>query len=110
MIQKDLLPQGYDVNPDPFIAWLDAAKVAFPLKIRVRQKGDRFKPLGMKDGSIKLSDIFINEKIPRQVRAGWPLICQGDEIIWVPGYRSGEDFKVTEKTRLVMELSLNQQN
>ena len=110
VIQKDLLPQGYDANPDPFIAWLDAAKVAFPLKIRVRQKGDRFKPLGMKDGSIKLSDIFINEKIPRQVRAGWPLICQGDEIIWVPGYRSGEDFKVTEKTRLVMELSLNQQN
>jgi tRNA(Ile)-lysidine synthase len=109
-ISRDCLPSGYNQNQDSFIAWLDASKVTLPLKIRGRQKGDRFKPLGMVTGSIKLSDIFINEKIPHEVRANWPLICMGDDIIWVPGYRSGEEYKVAEKTRIVIEISIIQQS
>ena len=104
LIARDLLPADYSSNHDPHIAWLDAGKVTFPLNIRSRREGDRFKPLGMATGSIKLSDIFINEKIPREVRSRWPLICKDEILIWVPGYRSAHDYRVTGNTCKVLKL------
>jgi len=35
----------------------------------------------------KLSDFFINEKLPPRARGRWPLLCAGEKIIWVPGFR-----------------------
>ena len=34
---------------------------------------------------MKISDFMINQKIPQRARAGWPLVCYGDEIVWVTG-------------------------
>ena len=59
------------------------------LWLRPPQPGDRMRPLGFQ-GRIKLSDLFINEKIPQWARAGWPVVeCQG-EILWLPGLRVAE--------------------
>jgi len=105
-ISRASLPANFEQNQDAFIAWLDAGQVNFPLKMRSRNKGDRFSPLGMTSGSVKISDIFINEKIPREVRDRWPLFCQGDEIIWVPGFRAAHRCCLTENTDTVLELTL----
>jgi tRNA(Ile)-lysidine synthase len=56
--------------------------------------------------SIKLSDFMINLKIPQRARDGWPLVCLGDEIIWVPGFRQADPFCLTQETRQVVRLSL----
>jgi tRNA(Ile)-lysidine synthase len=109
VITRDQFPDDYSSNHDPQIAWLDAGRMTFPLNIRSRREGDRFKPLGMASGSTKLSDIFINEKIPREVRSRWPLICQENILIWVPGYRSAHDYRVTEKTCKVLKLHIFKQ-
>ncbi|RPH59236.1 MAG: tRNA(Ile)-lysidine synthetase, partial [Chloroflexi bacterium] len=45
-------------------------------------------------------------KLPRRARARWPLVCVDDEIAWIPGYRLGDKFKVTEKTQRVVKLTL----
>jgi tRNA(Ile)-lysidine synthase len=105
-ISRASLPANFEQNQDAFIAWLDAGQVNFPLKMRSRNKGDRFSPLGMTSGSVKISDIFINEKIPREVRDRWPMFCQGDEIIWVPGFRAAHRCRLTEDTDMVLELTL----
>ena len=58
-----------------------------PMTIYVRswQPGDRVSPVGM-DGSKKLQDIFVDKKVPRNMRSIWPVVVTGDnEIIWVPG-------------------------
>lgn len=48
-------------------------------------KGDRIYPVGL-NGSKKLSDIFIDKKVPRPDRAGWPVVVNAQgEIAWVPG-------------------------
>ena len=58
-----------------------------PLIARVRKPGDQIRPMGMNGHSIKITDLMINLKLPKQARANWPLVCSGNEIVWVPGYQ-----------------------
>ncbi|MDW8226256.1 MAG: tRNA lysidine(34) synthetase TilS [Anaerolineales bacterium] len=85
---------------DNWSAWLDADVALGRLTVRPRRPGDRFQPLGMDQGSLKLSDFFINAKLPQQARAHWPLVCLGEQIIWIPGFRVAHTVRVTEQTRL----------
>lgn len=93
-------------NADPFTAWLDAEQTAEEIVVRQPREGDRFQPLGMENGSIKLSDFFVNEKLPRRARGKWPLVCSGGEIVWVAGYRLAHPFRVTEGTKRALRLTL----
>ncbi len=83
---------------DPFQVWLDADQLSFPLAARTRQAGDRFLPLGMGGHSLKLSDFWINRQLSRRARPGWPLVCSGSQIAWIPGFLPAHTFRVTEKT------------
>jgi tRNA(Ile)-lysidine synthase len=78
-----------------FEAWLDASEIAADFGVRRMAPGDRFTPLGMRSGSIKLSDFLTNKKLPRRLRAAWPLVVVGDEIAWLPGFCPAEKFKVS---------------
>jgi len=95
--------------PHPTTALLDAAKIAPPLTVRTRRRGDRFTPFGMK-GTVKLQDFFVNAKVPRSERSRVPLVLSGDEIIWVIGYRINERFKVRDKTRQTIRLEVTRLN
>jgi tRNA(Ile)-lysidine synthase len=91
---------------DPWCAWLDADLAGDLLTVRGRKDGDRFQPMGMDQGSMKLSDFFVNIKLPRRARKSWPLVCAGEEIAWIPGFRIAHSFRVTEKTKRVVRLTL----
>ena len=93
-------------NEDPFQVWLDAHKISDALQLRVRQDGDRFEPLGMDGHEMKLSDFFINVKLPQRARDRWPLLCMGEKVIWVPGYRPAHTFRLTESTRQALYFSM----
>ncbi len=97
------------IHCDPDEAVLDYASLSLPLVVRGRQAGDRWQPYGMLHGVQKLSDFFINEKIQASLRDGWPLICSGDEIVWVAGYRIGHPFRVTPQTKQVLRLRLSRE-
>ena len=93
-------------NEDPFQVWLDAERLTGTLELRSRQPGDRFRPLGMEGHSLKLSDFFVNVKLPCRARRNWPLLCMGEDIVWVPGYRPAHPFCLTESTRRVVHFVL----
>ncbi len=93
-------------NEDQFQVWLDAEKLPDTFILRTRRRGDQFAPLGMGGHTQKLSDFFVNEKVPQRARDRWPLLCAGDEIIWVPGYRPAHACRLTETTRSVVYFSL----
>ncbi|WP_080871801.1 tRNA lysidine(34) synthetase TilS [Oceanobacillus timonensis] len=71
-----------------FIFPLDS--VSLPLHIRVRKAGDRMSVRGL-NGSKKLKDIFIDAKIPKNLRDNWPIITddKGD-ILWIAGVKKAE--------------------
>ena len=93
-------------NHDPFQTWVDANGIAEALELRVRQEGDRFEPLGMDGHEMKLSDFFINVKLPQRARDRWPLLCMGEKVVWVPGYRPAHSFRVTDTTRQALYFSM----
>jgi tRNA(Ile)-lysidine synthase len=95
-------------NDNPFQVWLDASRLPKKLEIRARRPGDRFEPFGMEGHTMKLSDFFINEKLPQRARTSWPLLCSGDTVIWIPGYRPAHPFRLTDKTRQAIYFNLTQ--
>ncbi len=89
-----------EINDNPNMAYLDHDKIEFPLKLRKWQKGDVFYPLGMKN-SKKLSDFFIDQKVSLPDKEKAWLLCSGNDIVWVVGYRIDDRFKVTGSTKKV---------
>ncbi len=87
------------------IAHLDASKLTFPLKLRKWQRGDVFRPLGMK-GTKKLSDYFVDSKMSlTQKENAWVLESNG-KIAWVVGLRLDERVKVEPSTKEIYEVQL----
>ncbi len=73
---------------------ISATQVLFPLRIRKKQTGDKFKPFGMKQFK-KLSDFFINAKFTEfEKEQTWILENGNDEIIWIMGHRSDERYRI----------------
>jgi tRNA(Ile)-lysidine synthase len=88
------------------IEYFDAEKINFPLMIRTSKQGDRMKPLGMK-GYKKVSDIFIDEKIPFKRRGSIPLIVSAKgEILWLCGIRISDVCRVGSGTKKTLRLEL----
>lgn len=88
---------------DEFTLYVDYDRVQGSLFIRNRRPGDKFIPYGM-DGSKKIKDYFIDEKISKDKRDKIPLIVDGENILWILGYRSNNLYKVTEKTKRVLKI------
>ena len=71
------------VGDEDFIV-LNEKDIKLPIIVRTRRPGDRIKVKGM-NGTKKLKDLFIDEKIPRFQRESWPVITdQQNQILWVP--------------------------
>ena len=76
----------------------DADKVGRRIVLRHWQVGDRFQPIGMRQG-VKLQDLFTNRKIPRTHRHDLIVATTAEnEVFWVEGLRMGERFKLTPQT------------
>ncbi len=84
-------------------ALLDAVALPGPLVMRPRTSRDHFHPQGM-PSPVGLKGWMINAKVPRAIREHLPLITSADQIVWVPGFRVGQPFLVTEKTRRTIKL------
>jgi tRNA(Ile)-lysidine synthase len=87
----------------PTEALMDLDRVSFPLVLRSSKAGDRFRPLGLGGGK-KLKKFFIDAKIPRSQRRRIPILCSGEQIIWVVGHRLDDRVKVTANTSRLLRL------
>ncbi len=87
------------------IACVDLDKLQFPLLIRKWHQGDYFQPLGM-TGLKKISDFFIDEKIPVHEKEKIWLLCSGNKIVWIMGHRIDNRFKITAQTERIIQLEI----
>ncbi len=95
--------KSMNLNSKDSVKYFDYDKIKDNIIIRNRKEGDRFKPLGMK-GSKKIKDIFIDLKIPKSKRDLIPLLCFGDDISWIVGYKVSDLFKVDKDTKKLLEI------
>ncbi|MFC0274281.1 tRNA lysidine(34) synthetase TilS [Metabacillus herbersteinensis] len=91
------LPNGYIIKSDieknihekngnhTFI--INRSFLTGPLLIRTRKPGDKIKVKGM-NGTKKVKDIFIDEKVPLHSRSLWPIVEDGNgNILWIPSLK-----------------------
>ncbi len=52
--------------------------------VRAWRDGDRIRPQGL-GGTKSLQDLFTDQKVPRALRRELPVVCAGDEVVWVAG-------------------------
>ena len=105
MVFERLPATGYGIPAAGTIASLDASAIRFPLTLRKWQHGDSFYPLGMRKRK-KLSDFFTDLKFTLQQREDTWLLCSGDAILWIVGYRIDNRYRVTSSTRAVLRITV----
>lgn len=93
-----------ELSDDMRVAF-DSDRIGGPLVVRAPRVGERMAPFGM-TGSVKLSDVFIDRKIPRRYRQRWPVIVDGDDVLWLVGLRRGRKAAMDLETQRVVQITL----
>ncbi|RWZ51272.1 tRNA lysidine(34) synthetase TilS [Halobacillus fulvus] len=84
-ISADWAEDGVEEDPYTFVC--ESCHVPQPFIVRTRRKGDRMRLKGM-NGSKKVKDIFIDQKIPARLRQSWPMLTDKDgNILWLIGLK-----------------------
>ncbi|MBQ9931354.1 MAG: tRNA lysidine(34) synthetase TilS [Firmicutes bacterium] len=73
------------------------------LTVRTRRPGDFICPFGMK-GRKSLQNYFVDRKVPRELRDRLPLLCFGQEVLWIPGLGMNEICRITDATENILSL------
>ncbi|MDD4857023.1 MAG: tRNA lysidine(34) synthetase TilS [Candidatus Krumholzibacteria bacterium] len=81
------------------------ARIVFPIRVRGRRPGDRIVPFGMRGGK-KLSDLFIDRKVPLSKRDSIPVFEDARGIFWVPGVAADERTRIVPSTRVAVRIAL----
>ena len=90
-----------DLKTPKNIAIFDYEKLDDEITIRKWQNGDWFIPFGMSNRK-QLSDLFIDSKVSISQKKQIPLMCSGDDIVWVVGLRFDNRYKVSEQTTKIL--------
>ena len=88
-----------------YTKWLDYDKITTSAIFRVRRKGD-YLTINNKMEKKSLQDYFVNEKIPKEKRNSFYILADGAHVMWIPGYRISEYYKVSENTKTILEVKI----
>ena len=105
LVEKTAYNANSNIIKDLNVIYVDAQKLTFPLTIRNWQKGDFFYPFGMKTKK-KVSDFFTDLKIDLLEKQKIRLLCAGEQIVWVVGYRADERFRIDADTEWYYKISI----
>ena len=91
----DKLPKMRD---NKMMIFFDADIMGAEISIRCRREGDYMHLKGL-SGRKKLKKIFIDLKIPKEIRDKIALVAIGDEVLFVPGVRKSSSYMPNEHTK-----------
>ncbi len=96
---SSLLPQKL------YTKWIDYDKINEVMELRKRRPGD-YITINSGGSKKKLQRYFIDHKIPSSERDSIWLLADGQEIIWIIGYRLSQRFLVTKQTKHVLRIQI----
>lgn len=101
--------KGQNIPEKTYTKWFDYDKITRVLVFRTRETGDF---LTIDDALRKktIKEYMINEKIPKMQRDRIYLLADGPHIIWIPGYRISQYYKVNENTKCILQVQLKEES
>ena len=96
ILDKDLEFLGFNFyyncdngNSSNNCIYLNSSDVTLPLKLRTRCNGDKMQVLNL--GTKKINDIFIDNKINKELRSNYPILVDAkNNIIWLPSLKKSQ--------------------
>lgn len=92
-----------EVSKKIYTKMADYDKIKDGLCIRTPADGD-YIVIDTKGSTKKLSRVFIDNKIDRQMRSSWPILANDKEVLWVLGLRYSESCKIQDDTQCIIHL------
>ncbi len=89
------------------ILYVDKETLKYPLTVRKWRKGDYFYPFGMR-GSKKVAKFFKDIKMDQISKEKQWLLCSDDNVVWVMGKRGDDRFKVTDNTKKILKIRIEE--
>ncbi|XME01914.1 tRNA lysidine(34) synthetase TilS [Lachnospiraceae bacterium C1.1] len=90
-----------------YTKWFDYDKIRCIPVVRTRRNGDY---MAIKNGRKKLKDVFTEAHIAADKRDEISLLADGDHIIWIPGIRMSEAYKIDGSTTRIWEVTASDRN
>ena len=94
-----------NIPQNRYTKWFDYDKITTTALLRTRQPGDYLTI----DGALHTKSVkqyMINEKIPKLQRDNMHILVDGAHVLWIPGYRISERYKVEESTKRILQVRL----
>ena len=88
-----------------YTKWFDYDKMTRIMCLRPRQAGD-YLTVNQQMGRKSLQDYFVDQKIPKENRNSLYVLAMDHHVVWVPGLRISEYFKITEQTEHVLQVKV----
>ena len=76
-----------DAEISNYVIRINSSQIKLPIIVRNRRKGDKIIVKNL-NGTKKIKDIFIDEKIPIEKRSNYPIVVDSNNsILWIPGIK-----------------------
>lgn len=85
------------------VQFMDAAKIKFPLTLRVWKEGDKWQPLGLR-GTQKISDLLVGQKVSLADKPNVRLLQDADGTIIATRWRISERAKLEENSEQILRV------
>jgi len=96
-----------DIDKNPNKAYLDWTKIDKPLIVRYVQDGDYFYPLGLNKKK-KVNRFLTDLKVSRSEKQQTLVVCHGEHIIYVVGFRIDHRYRITDCKQTALLLTFRQ--
>lgn len=96
--------ENEQIPKNEYTKWFDYGKIKGALRLRTRHDGD---VLGMVQGTKSVKSIFNEKKIGTRQRNRMLLLADEEQILWIPGVRACDNYRVDESTVMILEVQMN---
>ncbi|MDE7130464.1 MAG: tRNA lysidine(34) synthetase TilS, partial [Lachnospiraceae bacterium] len=94
-----------NIPENRYTKWFDYDKITTSVLLRTRRQGD-YLTIDTALHSKSVKQYMINEKIPKRQRDSMYVLADGAHVLWVPGYRISQGYKVDESTKRILQVQL----